>query len=349
MSPEQLLGDPVDARSDIYSLGCILYQMLTGHRSFDEPTREAMIKRRLTEKAPHPRDLIPTLPKTLDLVVARMLARAPQDRYGTAAEVRDLLIPAIALEGGFDDPSWRPSARSNPTVFIQAAEQPTQEMTPYPGVTSPRPIWRRRRIMAAAVGALALGLIGLVVIKSVVSGRNDVKPPDAFTAPAKPSPASVQVITVPQPTVAQLPGRSGATAASRVADSITGSNRDAVKPPPADLQQPILGLKQAMESGLVARMEDAYKNYDQDPDTKTYWKQFLDKADTIHVKALTYQSYTYMANGNRAELRFKTVVGYGLNGSKTITGEASMVWRAVLLRVGPRAPWKIEKLTPIKP
>ncbi|HWC46853.1 MAG TPA: serine/threonine-protein kinase, partial [Casimicrobiaceae bacterium] len=138
MSPEQLLGDPVDARSDIYSLGCILYQMLTGRRTFDEPTREQMIKRRLTEKAPHPRELAPDVPKTLDLIVARMLNRTPQDRYATAAEVRDLLIPAIALEGGFDDPSWRAPARSNPTVFIQAAEQPTQEMTPYPGVVPHR-------------------------------------------------------------------------------------------------------------------------------------------------------------------------------------------------------------------
>src|SRR5262249_33109275 len=143
MSPEQLLGDPVDARTGIYSLGCILYQMLTGRRSFDEPTREQMIKRRLTEKAPHPRDLLPDLPRTLDLIVARMLARSPADRYAAAVELRDLLIPAIALEGGFDDPSWRPSGRSNPTMFIQAAEQPTQEMTPYPGVTTRRSVWRR--------------------------------------------------------------------------------------------------------------------------------------------------------------------------------------------------------------
>ncbi|HKW10034.1 MAG TPA: serine/threonine-protein kinase, partial [Gemmatimonadaceae bacterium] len=169
MSPEQLLGDPVDARSDIYSLGCILYQMLTGRRSFDETTREQMIKRRLTEKAPHPRDLVPDLPKTLDLIVVRLLARAPQDRYATVAEVRDLLIPAIALEGGFDDPSWRPpTTRSNPTVFIQAAEQPTQQMTPYPGITAQRPAWRRPTVLGSAAALIiAVAATATVITRNV--------------------------------------------------------------------------------------------------------------------------------------------------------------------------------------
>ena len=50
MSPEQLLGDPVDARADIYSLGCILYQMFTGVAAFAGDTREQMIRRRLHER-----------------------------------------------------------------------------------------------------------------------------------------------------------------------------------------------------------------------------------------------------------------------------------------------------------
>ena len=176
MSPEQLLGDPVDARSDIYSLGCIVYQMLTGRRPFDEPTREQMIKRRLTEKAPHPRDLVADLPKTLDLIVARLLARTPHDRYATAAEVRDLLIPAIALEGGFDDPSWRPPTRSNPTIFIQAAEQPTQEMTPYPGVAVHRLLWRQPRVIgAAAAVVIALGLTTTLIARSMLDTRSKAR------------------------------------------------------------------------------------------------------------------------------------------------------------------------------
>src|SRR3954471_5458315 len=57
MSPEQLLGDPIDARSDLYALGCILHLMLTAAPAFDAPTREQMIKRRLSENPPHAQDL----------------------------------------------------------------------------------------------------------------------------------------------------------------------------------------------------------------------------------------------------------------------------------------------------
>src|SRR5215510_8117359 len=76
MSPEQLLGDPVDARTDIYALGCMLYQMLTGLQPFDAETREQMIRRRLNEPTPHVQSLVPELPRRLDALISHMLARA---------------------------------------------------------------------------------------------------------------------------------------------------------------------------------------------------------------------------------------------------------------------------------
>ena len=91
MSPEQLLGDPVDARSDLYALGCILHLMLTAAPAFEAPTREQMIKRRLSENPPHAQELDPGIPDSIDRVIVKLLARAPDDRYGSAAEVRDAL------------------------------------------------------------------------------------------------------------------------------------------------------------------------------------------------------------------------------------------------------------------
>jgi serine/threonine-protein kinase len=99
MSPEQLLGDPVDARTDVYALGCILFQLLTGNAAFAADTREQMIRRRLHEPAPHIRDLIPALPARLDTLLVHMLARSPSDRVATAAEARDQLDPALTLSG----------------------------------------------------------------------------------------------------------------------------------------------------------------------------------------------------------------------------------------------------------
>jgi serine/threonine protein kinase len=348
MSPEQLLGDPVDARSDIYSLGCILYQMLTGRRTFDEPTREQMIKRRLTEKAPHPRELVPDLPKTLDLIVARLLNRAPQDRYATAAEVRDLLIPAIALEGGFDDPSWRPQARSNPTIFIQAAEQPTQEMTPYPGVAVHQPLWRRRSILAtAAVVVIAAAATTTAMVRSAMHTREQERSANILAQAAANKP-SVPSFIIRQPVAAPLPASRGASTAAHIGDTTlpataTRSNAGDVSP---ELRQPIEQLRAAIESGLPTKIEEVYKAYDHDDSTKKYFKGIIDRADSIHVKAIAYRSSNI--TGNVAELRYRMNISVATNGSKVPTSEVTSTWRADLVREGLKAPWKLHKLTQIR-
>jgi serine/threonine-protein kinase len=344
MSPEQLLGDPVDARSDIYSLGCIVYQMLTGRRTFDEPTREQMIKRRLTEKSPHARDLAPDVPKTLDLIVARMLNRTPHDRYATAAEVRDLMIPAIALEGGFDDPSWRPQTRSNPTVFIQAAEQPTQEMTPYPGVAPHRPLWRRREVLASAVVVvLAVAATAMAMARSAMDARERARVLEQAAATRPPMPAVV--FTPPAPSPAQLPVRTaGASASTRLADSAlpgVASARAAGVAVSAELKQPIEQLRAAIESRLPGRIEDVYKSYDQDDATKKYLRGIIDKADSVHIKSVAYQNSS--VKGNTAQLNFRMIMNVTFNASKIPT-EVPSTWRADLTRDGQRSAWQIQHL-----
>jgi len=81
MSPEQALGDEtVDARSDIYSLGSVIYEMLSGNPPFPGPTAQASLARRLTEPPPH----LTVAPPPVDEVVRRSLAPAPPDRFATA-------------------------------------------------------------------------------------------------------------------------------------------------------------------------------------------------------------------------------------------------------------------------
>ncbi|HEV7990228.1 MAG TPA: serine/threonine-protein kinase [Gemmatimonadaceae bacterium] len=131
MSPEQLLGDPVDARSDLYALGCILHLMLTAAPAFEAPTREQMIKRRLSEEPPHAQEIDPGIPDSIDRIIGRLLARSPGDRYGSAAEVRDALggthTRRLSSDGTVMPRMETP--RSAPTVVFGAAESAT-ERTP---------------------------------------------------------------------------------------------------------------------------------------------------------------------------------------------------------------------------
>ena len=86
MSPEQSAGErTLDARSDIYSLGTVFYEMLAGEPPYTGPTPQAILAKRLTEPLPHIRT-VRDVPQWVEDVVTRALARAPADRFATAAE-----------------------------------------------------------------------------------------------------------------------------------------------------------------------------------------------------------------------------------------------------------------------
>jgi len=93
MSPEQAAGDAEpDGRSDVYSLGCMLYEMLAGDPPFTGPTPQAVITRRFVERAPLLRSARPTAPEEIEWAVARALARVPADRFATAAQFAQALV-----------------------------------------------------------------------------------------------------------------------------------------------------------------------------------------------------------------------------------------------------------------
>ena len=110
MSPEQSVGESgVDARSDLYALGCVLYEMLAGEAPWSGPNAQAIIAKRFMEPVPHISTLRSTVSPALEAAVSRLLARSPADRFATAEEfVAALDAPApatvtapVVVEEGF--------------------------------------------------------------------------------------------------------------------------------------------------------------------------------------------------------------------------------------------------------
>src|SRR5256884_3545141 len=117
MSPEQASGGgPLDGRSDVYSLACVLYEMLVGEPPYTGPSAQVVIAKRFTDPVPSVRRLRETIPPAIDAAVSQALAKAPADRFVSAAQVAEALTASAA-------PSALPSF-SRSRVLLPAPSRP---------------------------------------------------------------------------------------------------------------------------------------------------------------------------------------------------------------------------------
>ena len=111
LSPEQASGDPtLDGRSDLYSLGCVLFEMLTGRLPFEGDSAASIIAKRFVARVPDPREFRPNLPGGVAAVVMKLLATSAEARYATGAEVVTALAAAPDASA--------PTAHTDPSIVV---------------------------------------------------------------------------------------------------------------------------------------------------------------------------------------------------------------------------------------
>ncbi|MCC7069783.1 MAG: serine/threonine protein kinase [Deltaproteobacteria bacterium] len=101
MSPEQLHGEPLDGRSDLWSLGVTMYWLLTGRRPFDGPTEPMTIDAILRRAPARPRELNPLIPAPVEAIIMQLLERERMKRIATAAELSDRLLMMLGPAAGY--------------------------------------------------------------------------------------------------------------------------------------------------------------------------------------------------------------------------------------------------------
>jgi hypothetical protein len=245
MAPEQINAEPVDARTDLYALGCAMYAMFTGAPPFTAGGAFGIVRQHLAQPPEPLRMRRPEVPPEVEALVADLLAKQPDERPADAAAVRTRIAAAL------DDPAvaaaprglvLRSAAVSRAVTTIGATPD-TYPPRETPSAVRGRPT-RGRLLSIAAVAAVALSAVSvaIAVVPMLRSATGDTATHwTRSTVSANPAPVVAAPLTTGSPAARPSARPSPANAAS--------SNATSVSPSPAD---PIVALRQAIAQQVTA-------------------------------------------------------------------------------------------------
>ncbi|MGI8687229.1 MAG: protein kinase domain-containing protein [Thermomicrobiales bacterium] len=258
LSPEQALHQPLDGRSDLYSLGVVLYEALTGRVPFDGDSLVAVAMSQVHDSPPPMRQIKPDISPRTEAVVMRALAKDPAARYQSAAEMGAALLAA----SGVPHPPVHEPTQARPSVVETAAFPPApppvipqampndgRRRSFPPAVTEERR--SRRWLVLPAIAALCalVALAGLLALHAAGRGTAATAAPTSVARVPTTIPASAVIVSTIAPTSAPLPTATQApqvvptiaptavaavpTAAATIAPTVPILSPTPLAPPPA--------------------------------------------------------------------------------------------------------------------
>jgi tRNA A-37 threonylcarbamoyl transferase component Bud32 len=156
VSPEQARSERLDARTDQYSMGVILFQLVTGRLPFETDTPMATVMKHMREPPPQPRSLNPELPPAAEKVILKCLAKMPGDRFSSVGEA------ARTFEAALDGAS---------VTELGLDQEPTPG--PTTGARLRAMVWRNRPAALLALAVIPLLLVGGLILVPALSGRQE--------------------------------------------------------------------------------------------------------------------------------------------------------------------------------
>ncbi len=167
MSPEQIRGQQLDGRTDVYALGCVLYECLSGSPPFSADEEVAVLWGHVHEDPPPLSEMVPILPDALDAVLAKALAKDPQDRHLTAGDLAEEFEQVVA-----------PSQRRHASGWWNAVDVPT----PPRRLASAKPVEQERSTRRGILGWIAAVVFAAFALVAVLTDAGE-RLPSPITLP----------------------------------------------------------------------------------------------------------------------------------------------------------------------
>jgi serine/threonine protein kinase len=196
MSPEQANGLPLDARSDIYALGVVLFELITGREPYQAETPMALLLKHINEPLPPIKNIREDVPDAVERVIAKATAKDPNQRFSAAGDMARSFQES--LHAPVTPPSRKAVAPDDPATVIPAPVTPPPLAVPVQPIpapitgTSAVPIAERKRNTPLIIGGVVALVVVAGVIAAVVLGSN---PPATPTPPPTDVPAQSLVPT----------------------------------------------------------------------------------------------------------------------------------------------------------